>query len=83
MKHFFTSLLALAIAAPALLAAQTMPQEAVPLSDRFEFVTTPQDAPQFLSPAADDAVSYTAWQDLGMASWDEYTMECLYRHIHR
>lgn len=73
MKHFFTSLLTLAIAAPALLAAQTMPQGAVPRSDRFEFVTTPQDAPQLLSPAADDAVGYTDWQDLGMASWDEYT----------
>lgn len=73
MKHFFTSLLALAIAAPALLATQTMPQGAVPLSDRFEFITTPQDAPQLMSPAADKAVSYTDWQDLGMASWDEYT----------
>lgn len=73
MKHFFTSLLALAIAAPALLAAQTMPQGAVPLSDRFELTTAPQDVPQLMTPMADNTATYTDWQDLGMASWDEYS----------
>lgn len=73
MKHFFTSLLALAIAAPTLLAAQTMPQGAVPLSDRFELTTAPQDVPQLMTPMADNTATYTDWQDLGMASWDEYS----------
>lgn len=73
MKHFFTLLLALAITAPALLAAQTMPQGAVPTSDRFELTTAPQDVPQLMTPTANDNVTYTDWQDLGMASWDEYS----------
>lgn len=73
MKHFFTSLLVLATAAPALLATQTIPQGAAQTSDRFELTTAPQNVPQLMTPAADNAVSYTSWQDLGMASWDEYT----------
>lgn len=73
MKHFFTSLLVVATAAPALLAAQTIPQGAVPTSDRFELTTAPQDVPQLMTPTANDNVTYTDWEDLGMASWDEYT----------
>ena len=73
MKHFFTLLLVLAVAVPALRAAAPLPPGVVRVSDRIEEAMVSDSAPDLMTPMADDNVTYTDWEDLGMASWDDDT----------
>ena len=75
MKHFFTLLLVLAVAVPALRAAAPLPPGVVRVSDRIEEAVAPDSAPDLMTPMADDNVTYTDWEDLGMASWDDNTWD--------
>lgn len=80
-KPFVTLLFALAVAVPTVSAGEPLPPGVMKISECPEEIKTVTDAPDTKVLKANETASYTEWESLGMASWNEIFWDAQKRYF--